>query len=1122
MKFKLIHQKILLSLLICIDLASINTLSAKESPEINFQSNGQPSINNNFFTPPKDIEFVESAIEKGIIFQHNERDYELSGLKDTLGNGVCIIDIDNDGYEDIFALGGKGVTRRYGKKHWWNNNQASKLFRNVNGAYFSDVTRIIDTSDSIAGYGCATGDLNNDGFSDLVIGGRENIILLINQLGESFNKKTISIDKNSWPMSITLWDANKDGFLDILIANFAQFNNDIKVGAQDYGYKSNSQFKSENFSGQQNLLLTNTTPANKNKSIEFMVTHLEGYDKSFSIAPLGLLNLDELPEYSNTLLIANAKGSTSKIQPNHVISSRIGVDNFQWLKKLKTPLVQVTKISLLNEPAVLLTQHQTGGFQLYNTNDLDADDLSWQLAINSDSDNITPTWATLVADFNNDGFEDIISAKGFSTPHIDNAFRPQGSRNTYKMQTASGTFNDNNVSISPNLSRASRGAAFADFNNDGRLDVVFNNNNNNLSLYINKSTTNNWLSIICVPLYLCEESTWEISNDKGEILATDDFSKNQPFLSSNQKRLHYAFKNINKKLNISAYLNDGTIYTYSNVNLNNTYRIDVKEQSIHQIIKPNNKIVKPVLSSLINAPLYELLPMLSHNIKLSISELTTLAQYLNVYKLSENDSSTVLSPEFITLTSWLLNQALQYEQLDSALMKSIIRLIGRSESSLFADHIVYLIEALKEDNFCHLTKEIHQWFWEEETATKSKQLFKAPLIYKIINSHSSKEMICGLDAISVSRDTTLGQSLLPLLENKNIPFADTKSVQAAAIRTFGLLKNNKTNQALISFCNTSADSLIIAECIISLNKLGESHTDITQLFSDRKLNRSVLILHPDNIMLAPILKYQVSLPLETNTETFNANSYFSSKIAIHSMIAHVVNLTSAQNDDSRVEAINKLLLTKNKKNILNIAKQWQSLEPDSINDYFFLSDLPNYKLYWLLPFANNKTIERILFQYSNSDTSYEFDYALAQQCQLRQTLKPLCNIHLTTPGYLNTKQIKVLLNEYNIKLIYALMSDNITKRKTTAIALFNYSVQLLENSLSNQEESTLEIIFSLLRINNLYTLLNTNQIKQQWLSKFIIFTQGNHLKLNKIWVESLHTSIKQEAQSNIRLITSPY
>ena len=128
MKFKLIHQKILLSLLICIDLASINTLSAKESPEINFQNSGQPSINNNFFAPPKNIEFVESAIEKGIIFQHNERDYEQSGLKDTLGNGVCIIDIDNDGYEDIFALGGKGVTRRYGKKHWWNNNQASKLF----------------------------------------------------------------------------------------------------------------------------------------------------------------------------------------------------------------------------------------------------------------------------------------------------------------------------------------------------------------------------------------------------------------------------------------------------------------------------------------------------------------------------------------------------------------------------------------------------------------------------------------------------------------------------------------------------------------------------------------------------------------------------------------------------------------------------------------------------------------------------------------------------------------------------------------------------------------------------------------------------------------------------------
>lgn len=102
------------------------------------------------------------------------------------------------------------------------------------------------------------------------------------------------------------------------------------------------------------------------------------------------------------------------------------------------------------------------------------------------------------------------------------------------------------------------------------------------------------------------------------------------------------------------------------------------------------------------------------------------------------------------------------------------------------------------------------------------------------------------------------------------------------------------------------------------------------------------------------------------------------------------------------------------------------------------------------------------------------------------------------------------------------MSDNITKRKTTAIALFNYSTQLLENSLSNQQESTFEIIFSLLRINNLYTLLNTNQIKQQWLNKFILFTQKNHLKLNKIWIESLHTTKKQETHSSIKLITSSH
>gem|GEM_PF-1437118 len=1064
----------------------------------------------------KNILFVESSIEKGLIFEHNERDFELSGLKDTLGSGVCIIDVDNDGYNDVFAVGGRGVTRRYGKQHWWHKNQSSKLFHNIKGLYFSDITKTIN-AELISGYGCATGDINNDGYADIVIGGKGNITLLINDSGKAFSKQVIALDNNVWPMSITLWDANQDNYLDILVANFAQFTNDI-------GYQSHSSFDSENFSGQQNLLLTNKTSSQKDNTINFTIASLEGYDKSLSITPLSLLgiNLTTTPE---ALLIANAKGSTSFIQPSLNNTQPNHIELTPWLNALKVPLVQASSIYIKNHSALLLTQHKTGGFQLYETNKQVADDLSWQLGINSNKDNISPTWATLIADINNDGMEDIISAKGFSTPHIDNPFKPQGSRNTFKRQTLEGTFTESNVFVRPNLVRASKGAAFADFNNDGLLDIVFNNNNNQLSLYINKSAPRDWLSLICLPLHLCEGSTWHVINKQEEVLSTKHFSSHQPFLSSNQKRLHFSFNHLKEKVNISIHLKNDKVITYSDIDLNTIYTINVLKNSISSHASSTNTAqIKPSFSYLVNAPLNELLPSLAKLPLLSPTELLTLTQYIQNYKLA-NNNAFVLSPEFITLTSWLLNKTLQNTHADSELLKAVIHLIGQSESSLFADHIVYLIDILEEDNFCQLTTEINQWFQEEETATKSKQLFKAPLVYKILQSRSAKEIICGLNAISISRDTTLGYSLLTLLHNKDIPLADLKSVQAATIRTFGFLKNNRVSSELLSFCEKSTDDLIIAECIISLSKLNTSKQHINNLLTKHNISDTLLTFHPDKIILAPLFKQQeVTSPLISDKTSFSVKNYLSSSLLIHSTLAHLVNLTSAKNDTARTQAINHLMLINDKKTLMNIARRWHALKPSSINDYFFLPNLPNEKLYWLLPFASNTTIKRIVHEYSRHESTFQYNYALAQQCNLRGTIKQLCNNKFSVSGYINTEDIKSLVNNNVIKLLYILLSDdvnNITKKKITVTTLFNYSSTLVGKNITQKQGNELELVFTLLRINHLYTLINKNKVSDNWLNKFIDSSLSQYITLDKTWLEQ-YTIKNQQTHHRITLIKSTH
>lgn len=1061
-----------------------------------------PSNNQN-----KSITFVESSIEKGIIFKHEERDYELSSLRDTLGSGICVIDINNDGFQDFFSVGGRGVTRRYGKQHWWNKTQGSMLYQNINGTHFIDATNSISTTELISGYGCSTGDLNNDGYADLVIGGYQQLTILLNQNGNKFLKQTIALEPNTWPMSITLWDANKDGFLDIFVANFARLINDIKVGAQDYGYLSYAQFQSDNFFGQKNVILTSIANEQKINSVSYTLGYLSDFSKSFSILPLSLLSNDETITNNTELLITNAKGSTSLIQTSKIGTKTTNAKRPSWLDNRSLPLVQVSSINILNDPAILLTPHETGGYQLYNINHTETDDLSWQTGVNTEKDNVTPSWATLIADFNNDGLDDIVSANGFTTPHIDNPFRPQGSLNTFKMQTTEGTFSEKNVLIQPNLSRSSKGAAFADFNNDGLLDVIFNNNNNNLSLYLNKSQAKKWLSIICAPLYLCEGSTWKIVNQSGPVLATSKFSKSQPFLSSNQKRLHFAFNDVDETINISLKLRDNTLQHYEKVTLNDIYHIDLNTETITSIEKlALQPKLSPSITDLTNTTIDKLLPLLAQMPSLSTLELTELANYLLTYKLNDDDNATTQSPEFITLTSWLLNQALQQNQLQVPLMKSVIQLIGRTESSLFADHMVYLIDKLHQENFCALTQEIYQWFWEEEAATKSKHLFKAPLIYKILNSNSAQEVICGLNAISVSRDTTLGYSLLTLLSQLNEEISTGNPVQAATVRTLGFLKNKKVLPELIEFCKAATDALIIAECIISLEKLDSHSEDVIYRYTMNETNLTILALHPDNIILAPLLnKLPQGSENHTNLHKFDVNEYLTSPLVEHATIAHLINLTSAQSETEKLQAIEKLLSENKQINLADMANRWHSLSAKSIDSYFYLPGLSKYKLQWLLPFASNKTVKHLLLSSSKNASEFNYYYALVNQCKFRQIIKSICKAQLSMDGTLKIEEIQALLDKDIMKLIYALLSNNITRQKTTATLLFNYSSELVKKNIKQSKK--LELIFSLLRINNLYTFVNPNKLTSEWLTKFVISTQKQRLPLNNFWLKQSRSTM---------------
>jgi DNA-binding XRE family transcriptional regulator len=1079
------------------------------------QKNSLPSVSALIPSITSDIIFKESSVSKGIIFKHEHRSATLSGLADTYGSGVCIIDFNNDGYEDLFIMNGSGVTRRYGKVHWWNESQGSRLYQNIDGQYFKDVSTkfMKDTNDieQFSGYGCAVDDMNNDGYLDIVFGRVNQVKILINKAGTSFSQQTIKLKAKSsssaadiWPMSVTLWDWNKDGYQDIFIANFAKFKNDLKVGSIEYGYNQKKQFDSKKYSGQQNILLTQKVNSFPSDSIEFNSSYFNNFDRTLSITPLSLF-ASELKEQNSNFFVANATGSNSYVysltdQPKEESSP------FNWIiNKIKSPIVQVSRLTIQNKPTLVFTQHKQGGVQLYNSDEKVQEDLAWDVGLNSEKDNATQTWATLTTDINNDGLQDFVSARGFSTPHIDNHFKPQGSHNSIKLQNNVGLFNEALVSVNPMLSRSSRGAAYADFNNDGLIDIVFNNNNGFFSLYMNQSSKNNWVSFICEPLYLCRKSHWLIKNKQNKAITQQMFSLPEPFLSANQKRVHFGLGDRNNKVNLEVTFKGDKSLSFSQINPSSTYRVNLQTNTITSIEK--GKVTEKLtvnssysaLAQLLDLNLDALLKIMHENEALDEQQRIKLSQLLIRYKLENNEFSVSSSAEFLTLTSWLLNSINMAKPNDSILLKNIIRLIGGSESSLYVDHLVELIATLPEENFCQLTDELNYWFKEEEVLPTAKQLLKAPLTYRLSISTSAKIVVCGLNALSSTRDTTIGSSLAPLLTAERFSGIEQKLIQAATVRTLGFLKHSKSKGKIIDLCKTATDELIKAECIITLYKLGVTKKQITKALSLPAYPSLIYALHEDKVILDLFFQGGLeTLPATISLAVDNYNQYKTSPQKTHFNIAHLNELLLAKTGRQKADAIHSLLALSKRKDIESILAKLNQLSPSSIDEYVDIVSNDTHKQTWFLPYVSSNKIVELVKRNTKGVQNFEHSYALAYQCSIRESISDICDKLLQLHFKMSMDEVETLLATSPIKLVHSLMSGNSTLQKVTALRLFNLSNTLQKNLASNQDD--LNHLFSMLRINNSYSLIRKNQIDKEWLEAFIESAYQNNVKLDQDWL----------------------
>jgi hypothetical protein len=194
------------------------------------------------------VPFRDVTAEANLQFQHFNGAYGLKLLPETMGPGVCVLDYDNDGWQDILLINGCP----WPGQDWPNGSPQPclKLYRNAGNGRFLDVTESAGLHTlHFYGMGACAGDYDNDGYTDLFVTAIGGCHLLHNVAGNGgqrrFEEVTTrmglppsggwpsglsagSFDKHAEPIefatSATFVDYDRDGWLDLFVCRYVTWS----------------------------------------------------------------------------------------------------------------------------------------------------------------------------------------------------------------------------------------------------------------------------------------------------------------------------------------------------------------------------------------------------------------------------------------------------------------------------------------------------------------------------------------------------------------------------------------------------------------------------------------------------------------------------------------------------------------------------------------------------------------------------------------------------------------------------------------------------------------------------------------------------------------------------------